>query len=332
MARKKQRGVIGQWFHGACLWSLCRLIEGATVLFRGTFRLLPTKVFRLVSGSILGTAMRLLLPRRRIIRNLNRAFGHSCSPAMKVGIARGVQAHFARSIQDCVFQWLEPGYVREQVRVSGMENLLAALAKGKGIIALGAHIGNFVLVGTRLGTMGYPFHALFRVPGYQGFKSLVERHVGFFHQKIIPSRPRRHAVKRVLAALDNNEIVFILADNLKKGKIESSLFGHRVFTPRGPVSLAFRSGAAVLPVHLIRNYEGRLELVIGQEIAMARKGDLLTDIKENTAQTMAHLESLIRRYPDQWNWLTVRMRERTAPSTLVLPMDLGSLGDSPSTS
>ncbi len=309
----KRHGRIKSYLKDSSLWFVCCLIEGGLVFFRTTFKLLPTRVFRLITGSVFKVVMRLILPRRRIVKNLNRAFGETYSPVTKEGIAKGVQFHFARNILDCIFQWLQPDYVQKQVSITGMDNLEAALAKGKGVIALGAHIGNFVLVGARLGSTGYPFHALFRVPVNQGFKSLIDRHVSFFHQKIIPSRPRRSAVKRVLAALEQNEIVFILADNLKKGRIESSLFGRRVLTPRGPVSLALRSGAAVVPVHLIRNYQGELELVIGTELPMTRNGNLQTDIARNTDSTMAHLEKLIRSYPDQWNWLTVRMRESKQP-------------------
>lgn len=305
---KKRRGRLKSYFKTVSLWSACRLIEAALAFFRGTFQLLPTRLFQLISGALFRCMMRFLLPRRRLVRNLNRAFGETYSPATKDGIARGVQFHFARSIQDCILQWLQPGYVNQLVSITGRENLEAALAKGKGVIALGAHIGNFALVGTRLGASGYPFNTLFRVPDYQGFKTLIEQYVVFFHQKLIPSRPRRSAVKKVLGVLEKNEIVFILADNLKKGRIETSLFGLKVLTPRGPVSLALRSGAAVLPVHLIRNYQGELELVIGSEIPMARNGSLPADIARNTDSTMAHLEKLIRSYPDQWNWLTIRMR------------------------
>jgi len=102
----------------------------------------------------------------------------------------------------------------------------------------------------------------------------------------------------------------MLADNLKKGKIPTSLFGQTVFSPRGPVSLALRSGAAVLPVYLIRNYQGGLDLVIAQEIPMMRNGNLAADIVRNTDSTMVYLEDLIRSYPDQWTWLTVRMGGR----------------------
>jgi lauroyl/myristoyl acyltransferase len=63
-------------------------------------------------------------------------------------------------------------------------------------------------------------------------------------------------------------------------------------------------------MHLIRNYDGGLRLIIEREIVMSRNGSMSHDITENTRQIVRYLEELIRRYPDQWNWLTVKMRKR----------------------
>ena len=292
------------------LWLAYRISKAALLLFRGSFRALPIRLFRLMVGSVTGVIITVFLSRRRIMKNLNKALGETCSVATKKGLAKGVQFNIARNLQDCILQWLDPKYVIERVTLTGIENLEAALARGKGVIALGAHLGNYVLVGARLGIEGYPFHTLFRLPSDKGVQKIIHKIVVSFHQNIIPSQPRRVAVTRILSALKENEIVFILADNLKKGKIPTSLFGQTVFSPRGPVSLALRSGAAVLPVYLIRNYQGGLDLIIGQEIPMKRNGSLPADIVTNTDSNMVYLEDLIRRYPDQWSWLTVRMRGR----------------------
>ena len=120
--------------------------------------------------------------------------------------------------------------------------------------------------------------------------------------------------------LKNPSIVYILGDNLKKGKIDTLFFGQRVPSPRGPVSLALRSGAALVPLYLIRNYDGNMELVIEPEIPITRKGDLGADISWNTRGVLVFLESVIRRYPDQWNWLTVRLhafRRRLNPNEAI---------------
>ena len=213
-----------------------------------------------------------------------------------------------RNLQDCIQQWFYPNHVRETVTVKGLENLEAALEKGRGVIALGAHIGNFIFAGARLGMDGYAFHTLFRIPADQWVRELIQQNLSCFHQKLIPAIPRKAAVRRVLDVLRNNEIVFILADNLKRGRVNTRFFGQPVLSSRGPVSLALRSGAAVVPIYVIRNYGGRLDLVIDPEIPVSRNGNLSGDIVTNTHRITLYLEGLVRRYPDQWSWLTVRMR------------------------
>ncbi len=295
-------------------WILYRCLEGSFLLFLGAAKILPPPTFRRLSTPALALLIAVLVPKRRVIRNLGAAFGEIYSAATKKGLAKGVQEHFVRNLVDCFLQLEHPDHVRAIATVRGMENLQEALARGKGVIALGAHIGNFVLVGARLGIEGYPFHALFRVPAEPRIRSLVARYLPRLYQRVIPSRPKRAAVRQILGALKRNEIVFILGDNLKRGKVETVLFGQRVPSPRGPVSLALRSGAAVVPLYLIRNYQGGLELVIEPEIPTRRNAGLGADITENTRHIVGYLEKLIRRYPDQWNWLTVRMRRyRTGP-------------------
>jgi len=293
-------------------WLVYRFIEGTFFIFLGLVKLLPLNLFHLISTPMLKSLIFFLIPRRRIIKNLRAAFGETYSAATKKGLAKGVQEHFTRNLADCFLQLADPEHTRQNVTVEGLENLDAALAKGKGVIALGAHIGNFVLVGTRVGVEGYPFSTLFRLPSDERIRDIIKRHLSLFHQRVIPSQPRRLAVRRVLEALKKNEIVFILGDNLRRGKVETFLFGQRVPSPRGPVSLALRSGAALVPMYLIRNYQGGLDLVVEPEVLLIRNGNVYEDVSGNTREIVRYLESLIGRYPDQWNWLTVRMKRRRA--------------------
>ncbi len=299
------------------LWLFYRFLEGVFLAFLGLLKLLPPFLFSSLSTPVFKLLIYFLIPRRRIGKNLGGAFGETYSAATKRGLAKGVQEHFVRNLLDCFLHIADPERTRKIARIEGSENLQDALAKRKGVIALGAHIGNFVLLGARLGIEGYRFHTLFRVPSEPGIRKFIDRHLPYFHQQVIPSQPRSVAVNRILNALKKNEIVFILGDNLKKGRIQTLLFGQRVPSPRGPVSLALRSGAPVVPMYLIRNYQGGLHLVIEPEIQMTRNGSLAQDITNNTQQLVGYLEKLIRRYPDQWSWLTVRMRKH-APGTRVL--------------
>jgi KDO2-lipid IV(A) lauroyltransferase len=300
-------------FKQAHFWILCRLAEG---IYRGFYvlvKFLPPRFFIRVTRPLLGLLIATIVPKARIIKNLTAAFGQTYSLASKRGLARGVQEHFVKNLIDCFFQLRLPEYAQKTITIDGRHNLEAALGKGKGIIALGAHIGNFVLVGTRLGVEGFPFHCLFRMPKDKRIQAIIASRIGDLCQAIIPSRAKRAAVAKILQVLRANGIVFILADNLRSGKVQTELFGQSVRTSRGPVSLALRSGAPVLPIYLIRSYNGELRLIIEPEISLMRSGNVAADIIQNTALIASGLERLIRCYPDQWNWLTVRMR-RSVPA------------------
>jgi KDO2-lipid IV(A) lauroyltransferase len=209
-------------------------------------------------------------------------------------------------------QLADEEYARRAIDIQGKKHLEAALRKGRGVIALGAHIGNFVLVGTRLGLEEHRCHTLFRIPPDKRIENLIARFLPRYHQSVIPSASKRRAVTKVLDALKGNEIVHILGDNLKKGRVDAWLFGQRVPSPRGPISLALRSEAAVVPMYLVRNYQGGMNLIIEPEMELARSGNLVEDIEHNTRRMVLFLESLIREYPDQWNWLTVRLWKHQA--------------------
>jgi Kdo2-lipid IVA lauroyltransferase/acyltransferase len=286
-----------------------RAIEVLFLVYNFLVRSLPADVFRRIAAPTLRLIVRVIIPRRRIVKNLTAAFGRSYSAATKAGLARGVQENFTRALIDCFLQLADPERARRKVTIEGLENLRAACAKGKGVIALGAHIGNFVLVGTRLGMEGFRVSTLFRMPADERLTAIIERQLPFFYQHVISSRPRGSAVLRIVRSLKRGEIVFILGDNLKKGKVETSLFGQRVHTPRGPVSLALRTGAALVPMYLVRNYNGKLRLIIEPELLLIRGGSVYEDVSGNTRRIVGYLEALIGRYPDQWNWLTVRMRK-----------------------
>lgn len=291
------------------LWLLYRCCLGIVVFCLRVFRVLPIGLFRIVSNPLLRVVAFFILPRGRIVKNLNQTLGDSYSFAAKKGLAKGVQAHFVKNIRDCLFHWIHPEETRSLISVKGIENLEAALSKGRGVIALGAHLGNFIMVGTRLGMDQYPFHTLIRFPADRGARSFIEKHASVFCQILIPSMPRRSAVESVLRLLKENQIVYILGDNFKRGRVPDRFYGQPVCSSRGPVSLAMRTGAVILPMYLIRNYQGRSELQIHPEISVSRTGRLPADIISNTHRITECLEVLVRRYPDQWNWITLRLEK-----------------------
>jgi KDO2-lipid IV(A) lauroyltransferase len=75
------------------------------------------------------------------------------------------------------------------------------------------------------------------------------------------------------------------------------------------VTLALRTGAAVVPGYMVRGPDGRLSLTIEPELELARAQRDKMDIAANTVRITRWVEQAVRRYPDQWNWMTVHWQD-----------------------
>jgi len=189
------------------------------------------------------------------------------------------------------------------IKVEGEEHLQEALSRGKGVIALSAHLGSFTMIGARLAAGGYPFSVVVKQPRNERFARLIDDFRARVGLKTISAKPRKDAVRGILKALRDNHVVLVIADEFKSGGVMVSFMGRNSPAPRGPATLALRTGALTLPMFALRQGDGSLRLSIGAAIEPIAGGDLEQSVKATTALFTDHLEQAIRRYPDQWNWL-----------------------------
>lgn len=253
--------------------------------------------------------------RKRSINNFSSAMGEQLDAGE---IAQVVH----RSLRNFLRDFVEIGFVleasREQIRaeisLQGREHLEAALARGKGVIALSAHLGNFFLVGTRLAVEDFPAHVLVNQSQEGGVPKLMDHYRLHIGQKTIHARPRHQAFLELMEVLRRNQIAIVIADEYRSGSgVYVPFFGRTVLARRGPITLALRTGATLVPVYLIREPSGKLRMIIEPEIGLARSGRIQTDVRENTLRITQWLERTVRSYPDQWNWMNVRWQETALP-------------------
>jgi KDO2-lipid IV(A) lauroyltransferase len=256
--------------------------------------------------------------RSRSRKNIAAAFDEKLSGAAVENIARRSLRNFFR---DCVEIGIvlesSDEEVRAQVPIIGKEYLDTALEKGSGVVVLSAHLGNFFLLGTRLALDGYPVFVLVNQPRDGQFAELMDRYRLKVKQRTIHARPRRAALKQLNEILRRNEIAIVIADEYRRGNgIPVPLFGHTVLARRGPATLALRTGAAVVPACIVRQPDDSLQLVIEPELEFDRSGTTKAQVTENTVRLTRWLESTVRRYPDQWNWMNIHWWQNTNTETL----------------
>ena len=193
--------------------------------------------------------------------------------------------------------------------LEGEEHIQRALEKGKGVLALSAHLGSFTLIGARLAASGYPFSAVIKSPRNQRFAKLLDHYRRQIGIHTIAAKPRRQAVRGILQALRENRIVLIIADEFRSGDVTVDFFGVKVPAPRGPATLALRTEAATLPMFAIRRSADRIVLRVDAPILPLRSDDLEASVVGTTALYTRRIEAAIREYPDQWNWIGLQRRD-----------------------
>jgi KDO2-lipid IV(A) lauroyltransferase len=202
------------------------------------------------------------------------------------------------------------------ILMEGEEHLERALAKGKGVLALSAHLGGFTLIGGRLAASGYPFSVVVKHPADESFARVMDDYRTRLGVQTISAKPRREAVRGILKALRDNRVVLIIADEFKSGDVMVDFLGQRFPAPRGPAALALRTGAVTVPMFAVRRPDGKLSLRIGPEIEPIRHDDVEASVAATTALFTRCLEEAIRTYPDQWNWLGFPRAGRVARSAM----------------
>jgi len=249
--------------------------------------------------------------RTRSIRNLSLALGQTLDRRQIKEIVRKSLRNFFRAcVEIAIALEASSEEHRGGIPIEGREHLDAALAKGNGVIALSAHLGNFFLVGKRLATEGYPVHVLVNQPRYGRFADLMDYFRLQVGQKTIHARPRREALRELMQVLRKNQLAVIIADEYRTGSgIRVPLFGRMVLARRGPAILALRTGAPVVPICLMRNPNGDLRLVIEPELELIRSTRNKADVRENVLRMTQWLERTVQTYPDQWNWMNIRWHD-----------------------
>jgi len=249
---------------------------------------------------------------RRMERNLAVALGDRFpTRAARRRLARESLWHLHRSVLDAALAVI---YEEERERltrfpIEGREHLDKALASGRGVVAVSAHLGAFTLVPIRLAGL-HPVSLLANRPDDDRMAALLDRVRARVGVGSVPARPSHAAARASLSALREGRILVVLADEFKAGGVPVEFLGHPASAPRGPATLALRTGAALVPVFALRGANQELRLEIGPEIELVRSGDPVADVAATTARVCEVIEARVRGVPEQWSWANLRRLRR----------------------
>jgi Kdo2-lipid IVA lauroyltransferase/acyltransferase len=197
--------------------------------------------------------------------------------------------------------WSSDRRVHRLAEVQGLENLHAALAKGRGAIMIGGHFTTIEIATRILGTV-VPLNVVYRPT-----KNALLSHI-MFTSFSRHGKPIAHDdIRTMIRALKKNEAVWYAPDQSyrNKGAAMVHFFGIPAATTTATSRLARISGAAVLtyfPERLPGNAGYRV--VIGPALENFPGADSICDAERFNRL----LEAQIRRVPEQYLWVHRRFK------------------------
>ncbi len=218
---------------------------------------------------------------------------------------RRAKRTFRNLVEAAVDLWRLPSMPRDDflalVQVEGREHLDAAMAMGKGVVAVTPHLGPYELGGAWLAQAGYPVHAMVEVldPELNAALALYREATGM---KLIS---RNSGVRASLRLLRERQILLLVADRVvgdgTDGVVVPFGDGWRA-VPTGPAALALATGAPIVVGYITRNADRNTRYLVRLEppILPQDSGDAHHDRQALTRRVAERLSLAVQSHSDEW--------------------------------
>jgi len=240
-----------------------------------------------LSKSVAVHALIITEPVEAIIRNNFKNLGRSFAEVIKIYFGSG------RKIFDVV-------------HIEGIENLHVARAKGKGVMLITGHCGNWELLALSASTRLFPISIVARPVNNPYINSFVESARKKYGNRVIN---KKGALKPVMQGLKNNDCIGILMDQAvipEEGYVIDFL-GRGAWTTKMPALIARKTGAAAIPAFIHREHHGH-RIRLYPEVELSGDDDKEKALKADTERFSGFVEQYIREHPSEWLWIHRRWK------------------------
>jgi len=232
--------------------------------------------------------------RAEVIANLKAIFPEKNKKELfKIRIQ--IFRNFAKYLVDFFrFEELNKEYIKRKIKIENIHYLDNELKKGKGVVILSAHIGNWELGGVVFALLGYPLWAVALAHKSNKVNSFFNAQRESKGLQVITFGKAARACIRLL---QENKIVALVGDKdySKEAGIVVDFFGKPSYLPKGPAAFALRNKSAIIPVFVLRNPDDTFTVKIEKPI------DCASNTMEGiTSQCTQAIERIVKKYPEQW--------------------------------
>jgi len=220
------------------------------------------------------------LPVRKITRRAYQAFGQNL-------------------IEISFIPRINKKYLEKYITIENRECIDAAFERGKGVIFLAAHEGNWELSNIICANLGFPFVLFVRDQGFVRLNALLNSYRLKQGAKIIH---KQAGVRQLIEALKSNQAIGMTVDQGGKIGERVEFFGKDASMSTGAVKLALKYDCAIIPVFYTRVNGPYTKVILDQVYTVKRSGNADLDLRENLQRLIRIYEKYIRQYPHEYLW------------------------------
>ena len=258
--------------------------------------------FSLFLGKRLGDLIYLFDLRHRAI-----AYAHirkalitqgTCGQIRKI-VRKAYQAFGQNLIEISFIPRINKSYLEKYISIENKDYIETAFKRGKGVIFLAVHEGDFELSNIICANLGFPFVLFVRDQGFIRLNAILNSYRLKQGTKLIH---KQAGARQLIEAIKNNQATGMTFDQGGRGGELVKFFGKEASMSTGAVKLALKYDCAIIPVFYTRVKGPYTKVILDQVYTVERGGNPDEDLRENLQRLTNVYEKYIRQYPHEYLW------------------------------
>jgi Kdo2-lipid IVA lauroyltransferase/acyltransferase len=258
--------------------------------------------FSLFFGRRLGDLVYLIDRKHRAIAyaNIRRTVGDKLDWRSCARITRkSYQAFCQNLIEMPIIPRINKQYLQKYIQIEHKEYGYQAFDRGKGVIFLIVHEGNWELSNIIMANLDVAFVLFVRDQGFPRLNALLNKYRLAQGAKIMH---KDASLRQLIEVLKSNQSVGMTTDQGGKIGLGVDFFGKDASMSTGAVKLALKYDCAIIPIFYTRVKGPYSKVILDQVFTVTHSADPEKDLKDNLQRLMGIYEKYLRRYPHEYLW------------------------------
>ena len=215
-------------------------------------------------------------------------------------ITRKAYQAFAQNIVEIsLIPRINQQYLEKYIHIENKNYIEESFKRGKGVIFLIVHEGNWELSNIICANLGFPFVLFIRDQGFPRLNALLNSYRLKQGAKIIH---KEAGIRQLIETLKDNQGIGMTVDQGGKTGEIVNFFGKKAAMSVGAIKLALKYDCSIIPVFYTRIRGPYTKVILDQVFTATRSEDPKQDLTDNLQRLINVYEKYLRQYPHEYLW------------------------------